>query len=242
MHNDISGSTVWITGAGSGIGAAMARAFAAAGATVALTARSDGPLQQIADELVADGCRVLVAPGDVLSRTGLVAIAERIVAETGRLDILCNNAGMNIPQRRWADLDWGAWDQVLDVNIKGALNAIAAVLPQMRRQGAGIVINTSSWAGRFHSPTAGVAYGASKHALTDISASINSEEGAHGIRSTALCPAEVATPLLARRPGFEHATMGAMIQPEDMAEAALFVARMNPGVAVHEITLAPIHR
>ena len=233
--------TVWITGAGSGIGAAMARRFALAGHDLALTARRADSLHALAATL-PETVRVLVEPGDVTDREGMAAMAARIAAATGRIDVLCNNAGLNIPNRRWADLDWPSWDEVIRVNITGALNVIAACLPVMRAQGGGVMIHTSSWAGRFHSPVAGVPYGASKHALSELSASLNSEEGANGIRSCALCPAEVATPLMARRPGHDPATAAAMIQPEDMAEAALFVARMNPGVAVHEITLAPVRR
>ena len=242
MPNDISGATVWITGAGSGIGAAMARGFAAAGCHVCLTGRRTEPLATLAAEIAAPGATVLVRPGDVLDRAGLVAIAQDIKATVGRIDILCNNAGLNITRRRWADLDWEGWDAVLDTNIKGALNTIAATLPIMRAQRDGSIVSTSSWAGRFHSPVAGVPYGASKHALSDISASLNSEEGANGIRACALCPAEVATPLMARRPGYDPDSAAQMIQPEDLADAALFVARMNPNVAVHEIVVAPVRR
>ncbi|MGC9418020.1 MAG: SDR family oxidoreductase [Rhodovulum sp.] len=233
--------TVWITGAGSGIGAAMARAFAGAGHPVALTARSQADLEALAADL-PEAARVLVLPGDVTDRDGMAAAARRVADWGGGLHILCNNAGLNIPRRRWADLDWDSWDRVFEVNLKGALNVIAACLPIMRHQRDGLMIHTSSWAGRFHSPGGGVPYGASKHALSDLSASLNAEEGAHGIRSTALCPAEVATPLLAKRPGFDTSTMGAMIQPEDMAQTALYVAAMPANVAVHEIVLAPVRR
>jgi NADP-dependent 3-hydroxy acid dehydrogenase YdfG len=231
--------TVWITGAGSGIGAAMVRGFAGAGYRVALTGRRADALESLAADL-SDPDGALVVPGDVTDREGMADAAERIAAWGGGLHILCNNAGINIPKRRWADLDWESWDQLLDINITGALNVIAACLPVMRRQGDGIMIHTSSWAGRFHSQKGGPVYGASKHALSDLSASLNDEEGANGIRSTALCPAEVATPLLAGRPGFDLNLMASIIQPEDMAATALFVAEMNPDVAVHEIVLAPV--
>jgi len=233
--------TVWITGAGSGIGAAMAQCFAREGYSLALTARREATLHDLVATLPAD-TPVLIEPGDVTDRKGMAAMAQRIAAAAGGIDVLCNNAGLNIPNRRWRDLDWESWDEVLRVNITGALNVIASCLPVMRAQGGGVMIHTSSWAGRFHSAASGVPYGASKHALSDISASLNSEEGANGIRSCALCPAEVATPLMERRPGYDPETAAAMIQPEDMAQAALFVARMNPGVAVHEIVLAPVRR
>lgn len=234
-------STVWVTGAGSGIGAALVQSFVAAGYRVALTARGAAALEQLVATL-PDDAQTLIVAGDVTDRQGMVDAAEKITGWGGGIDVLCNNAGLNIPRRSWADLDWESWDDLLQVNITGALNVIAACLPVMRRQKAGIMIHTSSWAGRFHSPGGGVAYGASKHALTDISASLNAQEGKNGIRSTALCPAEVATPLLAKRPGFDVSTLPHMIQPEDMAQTALYVARMNPSVAVHEILLAPVRK
>ncbi|WP_372922071.1 SDR family oxidoreductase [Roseovarius sp.] len=229
--------TVWITGAGSGIGRDMARAFSGAGYRVVLTARSGAALEETAVACPGD---TLVLPGDVTDRAGMADAARQVADWGSGLHVLCNNAGLNIPRRKWADLNWDSWDRVLEVNITGALNVIAACLPAMRKQKDGIMIHTSSWAGRFHSDVGGVAYGASKHALNDLSASLNDEEGSNGIRSTAICPAEVATPLLTRRPGFDESRLAAMIQPADIAATALYVARMPPNVAVHEITLAPI--
>lgn len=231
--------TAWITGAGSGIGAAMAGCFAQAGYRVALTARRRESLEAVAATL-PDREAALIAPGDVTDREGMAQIARKVADWGGGLEVLCNNAGLNIPNRRWADLDWDSWDRVIDVNITGALNVIAACLPIMRAQQDGVMIHTSSWAGRFHSAVSGVAYGASKHALSDMSLSLNDEEGKNGIRSTALCPAEVATPLLAKRPGFDAEKMSLMIQPEDMAKTALFVAEMQPGICLPEIILSPV--
>ncbi len=232
--------TVWITGAGSGIGAAMARAFAGAGYSVALTARGRAGLETVAAEIAGAGGAATIHEGDVTDRAGMADLAGEIAREYGGIHILCNNAGLNIPRRRWDQLDWPSWDEVVEVNLTGALNVIAATLPVMRHQKDGVTIHTSSWAGRFHSPGGGAIYGATKHALTSLSASLNAEEGANGIRSTALCPAEVETPLLARRPGYDPRDAPAMIQPDDMAATALYVAAMNPRVAIHEITLAPV--
>jgi NADP-dependent 3-hydroxy acid dehydrogenase YdfG len=242
MRNFNPISAVWITGAGSGIGAAMARRFAAHGAIVALTGRTAAPLDALAAEIEAAGGRALARPCDVLDRAGMLALGAEIAATAGSLDVLCNNAGLNIPLRRWDEIDFDSWDEVIDVNIKGAINAIAAALPPMRAQGGGVMVHTSSWAGRHHSPVSGAPYGASKHALSDLSASLNAMEGGAGIRSCALQPAEVATPLMARRPGYDPASAAAMIQPEDLAEAAFFAATANPGIAIHEITVAPVRR
>lgn len=233
--------TVWITGAGSGIGAAMAAAFAQAGYRVALTARSTSALDAIGAAMPSPQ-NVYIRTGDVTDRADMAKAAQDIVNWGGDISVLCNNAGMNIPNRTWADLDWDSWDQVIDVNLTGALNVIAACLPIMRKQQDGVMIHTSSWAGRFHSSVGGVVYGASKHALSDLSLSLNDEEGKNGIRSTALCPAEVATPLLAKRPGFDSTQMATMIQPEDMAKTALFVAEMQPGISLPEIVLAPVRK
>ncbi|EPX78592.1 SDR family oxidoreductase [Litoreibacter arenae] len=233
--------TVWITGAGSGIGAAMAQAFAAAGFRTALTARTEESLDVVRDGLPA-GADCLIVPGDVTDRDGMAAAAGRIADWGDGLHVVCNNAGLNIPKRDWADLDWDSWDRVLQVNLTGALNVIAACLPAMRTQQDGVMIHTSSWAGRYHSTVSGVAYGASKHALSDISASLNDQEGRNGIRSTALCPAEVATPLLAKRPGFDQSSLARMIQPEDMARVALFVAQTQPGIVLNEVVVSPVRR
>lgn len=219
----------------------MAVTFAESGFRVAMTGRRRSSLEVVAGTL-PDPDAALLLPGDVTDRAGMAEAAQKVTDWGGSLDVLCNNAGLNIPKRTWAELDWESWDQVIDVNVTGALNVIGASLPIMRAQQDGVMIHTSSWAGRFHSPVGGVIYGASKHALSDISLSLNDEEGKNGIRSTALCPAEVATPLLAKRPGFDATKMAAMIQPEDMAKTALFVAQMQPGVSLPEIVLAPVRR
>ena len=103
--------TVWITGAGSGIGAAMARAFAGAGYSVALTARGTSGLEAVAAEITAAGGVATIHEGDVTDRTGMAELAERIARENGGIHVLCNNAGLNIPNRRWAQLDWPSWDR-----------------------------------------------------------------------------------------------------------------------------------
>ena len=128
---------VWVTGAGSGIGAAMARRFASEGWPVALTGRKAEALAIIADEITSAGGEARIFPADVLDRKAMTDAAEAIVEWTGRLDVVCNNAGLNIPRRSWSDIDFDSWDDVIDINIKGAINVIAAALAPMRAQGGG---------------------------------------------------------------------------------------------------------
>lgn len=241
----LDGKTVWITGAGTGIGEATARLLATAGMTVVLSGRRSGPLEETAEAIRGSGGRAEVIALDVADRDAVFEAAAAIERSYGRIDMLFANAGTNLTPRNWSDavadrsvLD--GWDAVIDANVKGVYNGVAAVLPAMRRQGDGLVVVTSSWAGRFYSQVAGVAYGASKHAVMSISAHVNLQEGVNGIRSCAICPGEVATPILDRRPvKLTAAELERLIQPEDIAEAALFVARMHPRTSIHEILVAP---
>lgn len=241
----LDGKVVWITGAGTGIGEASARMLAEAGMTVVLSGRRAEPLETTAEAIRSAGGRAEVIALDVADRAGTFAAAARIAQAHGRIDMLYANAGTNLTPRDWSDaIDDPAvldgWDAVIDANVKGVYNGVAAVLPAMRRQGDGLIAITSSWAGRFYSKVAGVAYGASKHAVMSISAQINMQEGGNGIRACAICPGEVATPILDRRPVKLTADeLEKLIQPEDIAEAVLMVARMNPRTSVHEILIAP---
>ena len=126
------------------------------------------------------------------------------------------------------------------VNVAGVYNAAAAALPAMRRQGDGLIVNIASWAGRHHGYFAGVAYSASKHAVVSLNASINIEESKNGIRACAICPGEVATPILDLRPDPPSEEARAlMLQPEDLAETVLYVARMPARACVNEILIGP---
>lgn len=241
----IDGRVAWITGAGTGIGEATAKALAGAGMTVVLSGRRPEPLEQTAEAIRLAGGSAEVSALDVADRAAVLAEGARIDREHGRLDLLFGNAGLNVTPRNWEDAigdpgNLDGWDTVIDVNVKGVYNGIAAVLPIMRRQGDGVIVTTSSWAGRFYSTVAGVAYGASKHAVMSISAHVNMQEGNNGIRACAICPGEVATPILDRRPvKLSDEELGKVIQPEDVAEVVLLVARMTPRTCLPEILISP---
>ncbi len=234
------GKIAWITGAGSGIGAASALALAGAGAEVVLSGRRAAKLTDIAARVSAAGGAAHVQAGD-MSRAGEVeAIAAWIKTQFGRLDILVNNAGLNIVEREWANLTPAGVDEVIGANLASAFYCATAVLPMMRAQQGGLLIHTASMAGRFVSLLSGASYGAVKHGVVAMSHSLNMEECIHGIRSTALCPGEVATEILDRRPVPVSAEDRArMLQSEDCADLILYIAGLAPHVCINEVLITP---
>lgn len=236
----LEGKVAWVTGAGSGIGEAAADALARAGATVVLTGRRREPLLQVASRLESLEVKTLIQEGDVTDSRRVQAITQEIHGRFGRLDILVNNAGHNVMARTWSQLTPETIDTVLEANLSGAFYMVAAVLPLMRAQRDGVLIHTASWAGRFISPLSGPAYTAAKHAVIAMSHSINMEEFVHGIRSTVICPAEVATPILNKRPVPVTAEERArMLQPTDLGDLILFIATRPGHVCLNEVLISP---
>lgn len=234
---------VWITGAGTGIGRATALMFAREGATVALMGRRANVLEAVLREVEREGGEGEAVPLDVAERAAVDQAAERLLGRWGRVDVLVNNAGLNVQERRLRSLKPAEWDLIIDVNLTGAYNMIQAVLPAMRGQGGGLIANVSSMAGKRISGLSGAAYAASKHGLNGLSDSINAEEWVHGIRSTALCPGEVNTEILEKRPiPVEPAERERMIDPADLAEAIRFLAALHPRTTISEMLLLPTHK
>ncbi len=236
----LDGKTIWITGAGSGIGEATAHAMAKEGATVALTGRRKEPLDAVAHAIEQSGGRALVEPGDVMDKAMAPAVVERIIKATGRLDILVNNAGMNIAARSFAALTPENLDDVIRANLNGAYYCTLAVLPQMRQQKDGVLIHTASWAGKYVTPLSGTAYTASKLAVVAMSHSLNMEEFKNGIRSSVICPHEISTPILNSRPvKVTDEERARMLQAEDMANLYVYIATQPAHVCINEVTIAP---
>ena len=237
---DLAGRIAWVTGAGSGIGEASALALAGAGATLVLTGRRSEPLDAVAARIAASGGTAVVQPGDLTRPETAGGIVAEVVRRFGRLDLLVNNAGLNIAARAWRDLTPASIDAVLHGNLSAAFYCAAAAMEPMRRQRDGLLIHTASWAGKYVSPVSGPAYTAAKHAVVAMSQSINVEEYRSGIRSTAVLPAEVATPILDRRPVPPNAEeRAAMLQPRDLGALVLFIATLPPGVCLNEVTISP---
>lgn len=242
-----SGKVVWITGAGTGIGRASALMFVREGAKVALMGRRTSVLETVVRQArplaEASGGDAVAVPLDVADRAAVDAAAERLLAEWGRVDILVNNAGANVADRRLRQLRSTDWDFVITVNLTGAFNLVQAVLPTMRKQGDGLIVNVSSIAGKQASGIPGVAYTASKHGMNGFSAAINVEEWRHGIRSTAICPGEVNTEILDKRPiPLEPEERSRLIAAEDMADAIRFVAALPARTTITEMLVMPTHR
>jgi NADP-dependent 3-hydroxy acid dehydrogenase YdfG len=227
----------WVTGGGSGIGLAGARALAADGWQVVISGRRADVLAQAVTEI---GANVSAMVLDVANVADVERVAQAILARHGRIDCLVNSAGLNVPKRSWADLTTEGWDQVVDINLNGLMYCIRAVLPAMRAQHDGCIINIASWAGRIVSKMTGPAYTATKHAVVALTHSLNMEEYANGIRGCALSPGEVATPIMKLRPvPPSEADMARMLQGEDLGRTIAFVANMPPHVCVNEILISP---
>ena len=239
---DIKGAVAWVTGAGSGVGEAAAKALAGAGATVVLTGRRAEPLQAVSAAIAKTGGKAHVEAGDLTKAADVMGIAQRIKDKLGRLDILVANAGVNITPRNWRELQPDGVDTLVDGNLKSAFYCATAALPLMRAQQDGQIINVASMAGRVVGVMSGPGYVAAKHGMVAMSHSINMEECLNGIRSTVICPGEVATPILDKRPvPVSKEDRDRMLQSEDVGAMVLYVARQPRHVCINEVQMTPTH-
>lgn len=236
----LTGKVALITGGGTGIGAAIARFYAEAGAQVVITGRREAKLTEVCAAITAP-LSVQAYAADVGDLSQVTALVDWVNQTFGRIDILVNNAGTNVIERRMHQLKPAAWEQMLRINASGVFNTIHAVLPQMRERRDGLLITVSSLAGVRASVLAGAGYSASKHAVNALMKVIALEEKDNGIRSTIIAPGEVNTPILDERPvpvSEEHKQR--ILQPEDVAMAALFVASLPPRAHVPELLIKPV--
>jgi NADP-dependent 3-hydroxy acid dehydrogenase YdfG len=236
----LAGKIAWVTGAGSGIGEAAALKLAEEGAVLVLTGRRAAPLEALAARIRAAGGTAEVQPADLMEKDAVKAVGAFISARFGRLDILVNNAGLNITPRRWSVLTPEGVDELVRGNLSSAMYCVTVALPLMRAQKDGVLIHTSSMAGRVISPLSGAGYTAAKHGVVAMSHTINMEEGVNGIRSCVVCPGEVATPILDKRPNPVSAEERArMVQSEDVGDLIRYVACLPPHVVLNEVWINP---
>ena len=235
-----SSSVIWITGGGSGIGKAAAVAMARRGTQIVVSGRRPSELEEAVAAVNAAGGSAEAEPLDVSDADAVARAADSILSRHGRVDILINSAGTNVPKRSWDSISMSDFRHVVDVNLNGAFNCISTVLPGMRANRQGTIINISSWAGFYLTRLTGPAYSASKRAMIAMTETLNMEECRNGIRACVISPGEVATEILktrAARPSEED--MGRMLQAEDLARTIRFVCDLPPTAAIHQIVIAP---
>ena len=211
--------TAVVTGAGSGVGQAIAIALAKQNWRVALVGRHEETLRGTVRRTGKNSKKLLVCPCDIGS---------------------VNAAGTNAPKRALEVLSLEDYHAMIDTNLNGAYYCVQAFLPQMRTRNSGTIINIVSEAGKQASPKAGPAYVMSKFGLAGLTQSINAEERANGIRACAIFPGDIDTPLLDRRPEPPNAAARArMLRPEEVAACALLAINLPPRAVVEEILVRP---
>ena len=236
----LKGNVAWVTGGGSGIGLAGAIEMAKAGAHVIISGRSAATLAKGAAEAKAAGASLETLQLDVADRAAVVRVADDILGRHKRIDILVNSAGTNVARRNFNSVSLDGWDEVVAANLSGLFYCCHAVLPAMRAQKRGLIINVSSWAGRFASVLTGPAYNATKRAVIAVSESINMEECRNGIRATSVLPGEVATPILEKRPvPPSQEDRARMLQAEDLGVTILYLATLPARACVNELIITP---
>lgn len=235
----LKGKTAVITGGATGIGWGIAQALASEGCRVAIAGRTEIKLRQ-AVESYSGSNPIEYHRVNVANRASVDRLFAWATKQFGQIDILVNSAGLNIKTRSMAEMEPAQWDKVLAANATGAYNCMYAVLPQMRERQDGLIINVSSIAGKRASALGGVAYAASKFAMTALGTAVNNEDNAHGIRVTNVYPGEVNTPILENRPvPVTDDRKAAMLQPEDFAEVIVAICNLPPRANVSDIVIKP---
>ena len=236
----LQGKRVIVTGAGSGIGEAVAATFAAEGAEVVTIGRTLSKLEQARERAGAAAERLYPCACDISSKDDVAKALAFAKDKLGAVDILVNNAGSNVPKRALKDLSVEDWEYMVNINLNGAFYLVHGVLPEMRDRGDGLIINVSSTAGVRATPLGGAGYSSSKYGMTALSLSIGQEEGENGVRSCLICPGEVNTPILDNRPVVPSPERRAkMLQPEDLASAALLCATLHPRATIPMMVITP---
>jgi len=230
----LAGQIAVVTGAGRGMGAAIARELAGLGAVAVLCGRTPGNLNATANAINAAGNRAEVAECDVTTLASVEAVARRVDSQHGRVDILVNNAGIGGFGKPLHELAPDEWDRVLDTNLRGVFYTIRAFAPGMIRARGGHIINISSIAGKNALPN-GAAYAASKWGLNGLSYSVAEELRAHNIRVAVICPGSTHTDLSPH----EGKDLSRMLQPDDIAHVVAMLVTQSPQSFASEIVLRP---
>ena len=237
MKRNLENKIAWITGAGSGIGQNAAIKLSELGMKVILSGRNIINLKDTASK-----CRhnTITKTLDVSDKQSVKEIVNEIKKEVKFIDVLVNCAGINIESRDWDNVNEDEWDNVIQTNLNGLFYCCKSVIPIMKQKMDGLIINVSSWSGNHVSLLSGVSYTSSKHALNAMTETINMKYCNYGIRACALCPGEVATAILDKRPKkLTIEQKNKMLQPDDLGETISFLCQMPKHVCINELTISP---
>jgi len=228
-----------VTGAGSGVGRSVVIKLAKAGWSVVLVGRRLELLEETM--LAAQSQSQLVAvPCDVSDESAVYELAQQVIEKLGVPAALINAAGLNVPNRSFADLSADDYRLVINVNLNGAYYCIAAFLPAMRAARAGTIVNIISDAGLFGNTVSGPAYIAAKFGLTGLTEALNAEERPNGIRATAISPGAIDTPLMEKRPVVPSAdARSRMLQAEDVADCVMLAIQLPQRATIEQLLIRP---
>ena len=214
---------------------------AAPGRRIAISGRRQDKLEETAQLIRNAGGEVLVAPLDVTAPGETIRVRDAIRSAWGGINDLILAAGLNTPNRAWSNQKLTEFDDLVSTNLVAPVRMIDASLADMRKGGGGQIVLISSYAGWTFSPNAGVAYSATKTALSSLSRTLNTQEARHAIRSCHLCPGDVDSDFLQLRPEVPDAQARAvMLRPEDVARAVQFVLDSPPHVRIDELVISPV--
>jgi NAD(P)-dependent dehydrogenase (short-subunit alcohol dehydrogenase family) len=229
-----------VTGAGSGVGQAVALALVKQGWRVAILGRRAETLKETVERASADEEKLLIFPCDIGDNDSVTRMGKEVLAKFGTVEVLVNAAGTNAPKRALEILSLEDYHAMIDTNLNGAYYITQAFLPAMRAQKSGTIVHIVSDAGKQASPKAGPAYVMSKFGLAGLTQSINAEERANGIRACAIFPGDIDTPLLDKRPSPPPAEARAkMMRAEDIAECAMLAINLPGRAVIEELIIRP---
>ncbi len=232
--------TAVITGAGSGVGRAVALRLANEGWSVALVGRQLGNLNETRSLGGPSAGRMFVMPCDISDAAAVEALAGKVTKELGSVAALVNSAGTNIRDRGLGVVSVAAFRELIEVNLVGTFICVHAFLPIMRKHGGGTIVNVVSDAGLLANAKAGAAYVSGKFGVTGLTQSINAEERGNGIRACAIFPGDINTPLLNKRPVVPPPEARAkMLQPEDVADCVMLAINLPSRAVVEQLVVRP---